>query len=165
VLGTLRPRDMMCTQALVPFTRSIELDTTGMPDGAYTVVVGGTKVPLIVASMATPVAPASGTLGNLLERAAPIDSVEVSIVSFDPIRIDITISGYLADGCTKLGDISQAVDGRRITVTVNTVRPRDAICTQAIVPFSQTVALSTSALAPGAYTLAVNDLEHELTLP
>jgi hypothetical protein len=164
-LVTTRPRDMMCTEALVPFARSIELDTAGLRDGAYTISVGGKELPLVIGARATPFAPASGALGQFVVRPAPIDSVEVSILGTNPARIDVTISGYLTDGCTRLGDIGQSVTGRRIEVTVYTERPRDAMCTQAIVPFTETVMLDTRNLAPGAYTLAVNGWEQELTLP
>ncbi|MBP8001188.1 MAG: hypothetical protein KA314_01475 [Chloroflexi bacterium] len=40
-VATTRPADMVCTQALVPFTQNIGVDIYGLPAGDYTVQVNG----------------------------------------------------------------------------------------------------------------------------
>lgn len=40
-IATVRPVDMMCTQALVPFEENIPVDIYGLPAGEYTVNVNG----------------------------------------------------------------------------------------------------------------------------
>lgn len=40
---TTRPADIMCTQALVPFRRSIPLNIVGLPAGIYSVEVNGLR--------------------------------------------------------------------------------------------------------------------------
>lgn len=165
VLVTTRPRDAFCTEALVPFEREIALETEGMPDGEYTVTVGGFELTLVLGASETPAAPASGALGNLLVRPAVVEDVQVTIPESDPVRVSVSVTGYYSDGCTTFHGVTQSVEGPRIILTVTTERPRDAMCTQAIVPFSETVPVDTEGIAPGTYTLEVNGLEQEITLP
>ena len=40
-IGTTRPADALCTEALVPFETTIALDVLGLKAGAYTVTVNG----------------------------------------------------------------------------------------------------------------------------
>lgn len=40
-IATVRPADMMCTQALVPFEENIPVDIYGLPAGEYTLNVNG----------------------------------------------------------------------------------------------------------------------------
>ena len=47
---TRRPIDMMCTQALVPFTRTVTLDTDGLDPGRYRVAVDGVEAMLEIPS-------------------------------------------------------------------------------------------------------------------
>lgn len=41
VLPTIRPEEMMCTQALKPFEKVVGLDVVGLKKGTYTVLVHG----------------------------------------------------------------------------------------------------------------------------
>ncbi|MFO7698547.1 MAG: hypothetical protein R6X16_15535 [Anaerolineae bacterium] len=165
VLVTTRPRDAFCTEALVPFEREIALETAGMPDGKYTVAVGGIELPLVLGAHKTPVGPASGAVGNLLLRDAVVEDVQVTLRGSDPVQVSVTVTGYYSDGCTTFHGTTQSVVGTRITLTVTTERPRDAMCTQAIVPYSETVEVDTDGIAPGTYTLDVNGIEQEIKLP
>jgi hypothetical protein len=165
VLVTTRPRDAFCTEALVPFEREIVLETAGMPDGEYTVAVGGIELPLVLGAQKTPVGPASGAVGNLLLRDAVVEDVQVTLRGSDPVQVSVTVTGYYSDGCTTFHGTTQSVVGTRITLTVTTERPRDAMCTQAIVPYMETVELDTDRIAAGTYTLDVNGIEQEIKLP
>lgn len=165
VLVTTRPRDAFCTEALVPFEREIALETAGMPDGEYTVAVGGLELLLVLGARETPSAPASGAVGNLLVRPAVLEDAQVNIRESDPVQIAVLVTGYYSDGCTTFHGVTQSVVGTRIVLMVTTERPRDAMCTQAIVPFSETVQVDIGGIAPGTYTLDVNGLEQEITLP
>ncbi len=158
------PSGMLCTEALVPFTREIALDTAGLPDGSYIVVVGEHEFPLAIGASAAPATPVSKPAGDLLIRPAVVEDVEI-LGSSDPLGLRVMVSGYYPDGCTSFHGTTQAVDGARIVLTVETERPRDAMCTMAIVPYSETVTVDVSGLRPGTYTLEVNGLTRELTLP
>lgn len=162
-VSAARPAGMVCTQALVPFTSEIALDTSDLPDGSYTVQVGEWELPLTIGVSVVPTAPASKPAGDLLIRPAVVEDIE--ILDSDPAELRVMVSGYYPDGCTKFHGTTQAVDDMRIVLTVETERPRDAMCTMAIVPYTETVTVDVSGLAPGAYTLDVNGQIRELTLP
>ena len=160
----VRPSGVACTEALVPFTREVALDTAGLPDGTYTVQVGEHELPLTIGASAIPTAPSKRPAGDLLIRPAVVEDVEI-LDSGDPTQLCLMVSGYYPDGCTTFHGTTMSVDGARIVLTVETERPRDAMCTMAIVPYAETVTVDVSGLAPGAYTLEVNGLTQELTLP
>ncbi len=82
---------------------------------------------------------------------APVDSV---IVTLENGQWVATVTGNLPDGCTEIGEITQSIEGNTIKVAVNTTRPADAMCTQALAPYSQTVVLQTP--DTGEYTVEVN---------
>lgn len=157
-----RPEDMTCTQALVPFTSEIVLETADLSDGSYTVQVGEWELPLTIGATAVPTKPVSKPVGDLLIRPAVVEDMEI-LRSGDGVQV--MVSGYYPDGCTKFHGTTQSVDDMRIVLTVETERPRDAMCTMAIVPYTETVTVDVSGLAPGVYTLDVNGLTGELTLP
>lgn len=69
---------------------------------------------------------------------------------------DVSVSGFLPDGCTEVSAVSQSVTGSAIEIAVETERPADLMCTEAIVPFTEKVSLDTSGLAPGSYTVMAN---------
>lgn len=160
----VRPEGMICTQALVPFTSEIALDTADLPDGSYIIQVGEWELPLTIGASATPTKSTSKPAGDLLIRPAVVEDVEI-LDSDDPAALRVMVSGYYPDGCTKFHGTTQSVDDMRIVLTVETERPRGAMCTQAIVPYTETVTVDVSGLAPGTYTLDVNGLTRELTLP
>ncbi|MHB1317598.1 MAG: hypothetical protein ACYCYF_03160, partial [Anaerolineae bacterium] len=165
VLVTTRPGEAFCTQALVPFEREIALETDGMPDGEYKVTVGEFELSLVLGAPETSAVPASGALGNLLLRPAVVEDVQVTVREADPVRVSVSVTGYYPDGCTTFHGVTQSVVDTRIMLTVTTERPRDAMCTQAIVPYSETVEVDTEGIPSGTYTLEVNGLEQEITLP
>lgn len=43
-ISTTRPKDMMCTQVVTPFTETVVLETADLPNGEYTVEVNGSPV-------------------------------------------------------------------------------------------------------------------------
>jgi hypothetical protein len=166
-VGTLRPADAICTQALVPYTHIIELDTASLPAGEYTVEVHGEQLHLMLAedgSAATPGESSSGAAEDVLTRPATIDDINVTVTTARPARLVVTISGYFPDGCTSLGTVTQRIEGRRIIFNVGTVRPRDAMCTMALVPFTEDIPLQVEGLSAGRYTVEVNGLTEEIDL-
>jgi inhibitor of cysteine peptidase len=74
--------------------------------------------------------------------------------------------GYLPDGCTEIDgiDVDREVDAQTFEVTIGTVRPRDAMCTQALVPFEETIELDVLGLPAGTYSVDVNGIVETFTL-
>lgn len=98
-------------------------------------------------------APSNG----LIEGEAYIDSLDVLILESFPVQVNVRISGSLPDGCTSLGDTTINYADNRFDIKIATSRPADAVCTEALVPFEQSVALDVLGLSAGDYTVAAGD--------
>lgn len=157
-----RDPEAMCTMALVPFSYTLALDAAGLAPGDNVVDVNGVTVPLEPSDEdAAPPAPGPAR-GDVIVGQASVEQLDVLILESFPVQINVVIEGHLADGCTRVGEISVSVAANRVRIVVNTERPRDAICTMALVPFRETVRLDNRQLTPGTYTVEVHGLTDEL---
>jgi len=102
--------------------------------------------------------------GDVIKGLAPVDSIELLILESFPVQVHVRVVGNLRDGCTKIDETSQERQGNTFTVTVTSARPKDAACTEALVPFDQTIALDVSGLKAGTYTVTVNGVSGAFTL-
>jgi inhibitor of cysteine peptidase len=104
--------------------------------------------------------------GEVIVGVADVESVELLIMESFPVQVTAVVRGNLRDGCTRIGTIDQEVlaDERRIAVQIGTVRPADAFCTQALVPYEERVPLEVRGLPAGEYTVDVNGLTATFTL-
>jgi inhibitor of cysteine peptidase len=84
---------------------------------------------------------------------ATIDSAELFIMESFPVQVQLLLRGNLADGCTTIREIRQERSGSEFEVTVVTYRDPQAICTMALVPFEERIALNVHGLAAGDYTV------------
>ncbi len=66
------------------------------------------------------------------------------------------IEGNLAESCTTIESVDQAVADGTIALTFNAVRPTGAVCAQALTPFTEEVVLDTEGLEPGDYIVDVD---------
>jgi inhibitor of cysteine peptidase len=80
-----------------------------------------------------------------------------------PLQVRILISGSLPDGCTTVYRTESTREGDRFTIKIFTLRERDAMCTQALVPFEVSVPLDVVGLPAGTYRVMVYDLTTEFT--
>jgi len=87
---------------------------------------------------------------------AHVDSIEMLILESFPVQIRALVRGSLSDGCTTIDQITQTRDGNAFQVTISTVRKATAVCTQALVPFEETIPLQVVGLKAGDYTVAIN---------
>lgn len=88
---------------------------------------------------------------------AYIDSVEIQLLESFPLQAQAIITGNLSDGCTTIDEIRQERTDDTFTLTVVTTRPADAMCTEALVPFAETVSLEILGLSAGDYTVTVGE--------
>ena len=86
------------------------------------------------------------TPGAVLTGTAQIETIELLILESFPVQIHAKVTGYLGDGCTTLGEITQVREGDTFKVTIATSRPADAICTQQLVGFEETLPLDVAGL-------------------
>lgn len=96
---------------------------------------------------------------------ATVESLDILILESFPVQVQVTVSGYLPDGCTELHEITVERQDQDFILTVRTRRPTgDIACTQALVPFEETVELDVEGLAAGTYTVTAHGLEDSFTL-
>lgn len=77
--------------------------------------------------------------------------------------VELLIKGALPDACTELHDIGQETRGHLIEVTFETRRPKGGVCAQVVRPYRFYYTLD-APLAPGDYTLRLNDSVHPFTV-
>jgi hypothetical protein len=91
-----------------------------------------------------------------MPNVATVESVVVNTQSTTPNEVEVTIKGYLPNPCTKVVRIEQQRNADTFTITLETVR-EGSNCIEVISPFEETVALDTNGLAPGTYTVSVQN--------
>ncbi len=104
--------------------------------------------------------------GEYIYGTAVVENIEILILESFPVQIHVIAKGYLPDGCTEIGDITKNMDGNTFTVTVETIRPADMMCTEAIVPYEKSIPLDVYGLKAGTYNVLVNSASgsFELTM-
>jgi inhibitor of cysteine peptidase len=143
---------------------------------------------VFVLTACTPIAPAPGTIpaaptpASLTQPAAPdsplqapgeseivrgeaqVDGIDVVVSTTAPAQVDVIVHGNLADGCTELDPPVIARTGDTFQITLTTSRDGALMCTQALVPFEQTITLDGAELAAGEYLVDVNGVTASFSL-
>jgi hypothetical protein len=154
-----------CPEPPVPFEISIYLDPGLLTPGAWTVVAGEATAALDIseADLGAPSPEETGAEGGsepgkiMMYDLAMVDSVTPLVRQGPPVQVELLIQGNLNDGCTELDGVLQQGQGTTdIVVYLQTQRPEDAMCTEALVPFDTTIQLEGD-FPPGDYTVTVND--------
>ncbi len=112
----------------------------------------------------TPEAEKPADAEELFIGEATVESIGIMILESFPVQVQVNVTGYLGDGCTTLGDIETTQEGDTFFVTITTQRPADAICTQQLVGFEESIALDVQGLPAGTYTVDVNGVTDTFTL-
>jgi inhibitor of cysteine peptidase len=99
---------------------------------------------------------------ELSERAI-IESAEPMFLESFPLQVRILVTGSLPDGCTTVYRTESTRKEDQFTVRIFTLRERDAMCTQALVPFDVSVPLDVYGLSAGTYRVMVYDFSTEFT--
>jgi len=95
---------------------------------------------------------------------AQVDSIDLLMLESFPVQIHLVARGNLPDGCTAIDQVTQARQGDTFKVTITTKRPAGKACTEALVPFEETIALDVAGLSAGTYTVDVNGVTGSFTL-
>ncbi len=166
-ISTQRTAELVCTQALVPFTQTIVLELAELAPGEYEVEAGG-----VVASFRL------GTADNNLTLPQPVPAPTIDfqgdLASVDSVtvRVDaatqiatVEVTGLLPDGCPELSPTEVLLVGSN-ALSLGLVRsvPRDMLCTAVITPFEKLITIDVSPLAPGEYSLGVNGVTAVFTI-
>ncbi len=165
-ITTVRPEDMECTEAEVPFQENIPLDVYGLPAGTYTVDVNGvTDTFTFDTDNILPDMPSDdqGNTEGPLTDLATIESAEVEETTMVPPAVQVNIKGTIPDGCV---GYLQVVRERRqanvIHLTVGRSLPDGVMCTMVITEFEESTIIHD--LESGSYILQVNDFTTEFTV-
>ena len=92
-----------------------------------------------------------------------IETADPLILESFPLQVNIKITGNLPDGCTTIYQTESEQDGNLFKVKILTLREKEAMCTQALVPFETSVPLDVLGLPSGTYRVMVYDVVTEFT--
>lgn len=116
---------------------------------------GATPTPdLPVQAVATPV-----------PELAQVDSVAINLLESFPVQVQAIARGNLPDGCTFLDAANSERQQNTFFVTLTTRRDETLACTEALVPFEQTIPIDAMGLPAGLYTVNVNGVTGRFELP
>ena len=98
-------------------------------------------------------------LGDELGQSEPslvwVDGVQAEVT--DSGQVAVTVQANYPDSCSTLGEVETVVEGSTVNVTMYAQKPPGVMCAQTLIPFEETVVLDVGDVAPGEYTLVVNE--------
>jgi hypothetical protein len=91
-----------------------------------------------------------------------VETIEVQLQ--DTATPQLLVSGNLPDGCTQLTGSEVERQDNTFEITLLAERPAEQACTEALVPFQETIPLEVTNLPAGEYTVNVNGKTQTFTL-
>ena len=88
---------------------------------------------------------------------AQVDEIEILILESFPVQVQVLVKGNFGDGCEQIKAINTERQDNTFIITITTHLVGE-ICTQALVPFEETIPLEVEGLPAGIYTVEVHDL-------
>ena len=67
------------------------------------------------------------------------------------------VTGFYPDACTRISDVDQDVEGSSFNINLMTGRLEELMCAQMLTQYTVSILLEVGGLAPGEYTVTVND--------
>jgi hypothetical protein len=92
---------------------------------------------------------------NMMRVDHSIESLEVRVLESFPVQVEVTVTGWIGDGCEADTIIRQNRADDLITLEIYRQLPADAICTMIARQFTETIRLD-SEFSSGIYSLNVN---------
>ncbi|KAF5412857.1 MAG: hypothetical protein C5S43_01225 [Candidatus Methanocomedens sp.] len=102
--------------------------------------------------------------GQFIYQDAAVEDIDIMILESFPVQVMVNARGYLPDGCTEIDSVTTSKARNTFTISITTIRPADAICTQAIVPFEESIPLNVLGLKAGTYDVKVNEVSDSFEL-
>jgi inhibitor of cysteine peptidase len=129
------------------------------------------SVLLFTGAILSACAPANGTEIPPVEEEytygerATVESIDVIFLESFPLQARAIVSGYFPNGCVELNEITVEHDGQDFILTIQTRQPAgDIACTEALVPFEESVSLDIYGLDAGTYNVIAQDQSTTFTL-
>jgi hypothetical protein len=123
-------------------------------------VSGAVSTPTIA-----PASPSQQVQAHTLPREAQVQSVDIKIIQAGPVLVNAIVRGSLSESCATFIDPQVRYTSKTFEIKLMTVSPDDRGCLQVTTPFEQSIALDTTNLTPGAYTVIANGVSTVFTLP
>jgi len=103
--------------------------------------------------------------GPVVELAT-VEGIDILTAESQPVQVFVVIKGYLPDTCTEIGTIIQNRAGNTFNITVKTYyyQQEDCICSNLMIPYTETISLEVYGLPSGTYTVDVNGVRGSFTL-
>jgi len=139
-------------------------ESTATPARAEPTATPAEAKPTATPAGAEPTTTPAKSGGATLSGTAAVGSIDLLMLESFPVQINVVAKGNLPDGCTTIDQVTHVRQGNTFKVTITTARPADRMCTQALVPFEQTIALDVYGLKAGTYTVDVNGVTKTFTL-
>ena len=98
------------------------------------------------------------------QQEANVDSIEILILESFPVQVNVRARGDLPDGCTTIDTVDTTRDGTRFNIIITTLRQTGDLCSEALVPFEETISLDVVDLPAGTYAVNVNGINGSFTL-
>ncbi len=95
---------------------------------------------------------------------ATVETIQVMTLESFPVQMQVVAQGYLPDSCTEINEIKTEREENNFNINISTKRPKEAVCTEAIVPFNETIPLDVQGLKAGNYTVNVNGVKGSFEL-
>ena len=100
----------------------------------------------------------------IIGESAYVDSADILFLESFPLQVHAVVKGNLPDGCTKIREITVEKEGEdHFIIHIITQKPDGLMCTQALVPFEENVALDVYGLPAGTYTVTAGEIETSFT--
>jgi hypothetical protein len=112
----------------------------------------------------TPGAADDGQSGGVTQGVARVDAIEVLILESFPVQVQVVARGNLRNGCVTIASVDLVREGQTFRVTIGTEWPTDVACTEALVPYEETISLPVSGLTAGTYAVDVNGVRDTFEL-
>jgi hypothetical protein len=159
VVNTFTPGLNDCIIDPIPFRTTIPLNTINLPDGEYTITVNDrvrTTFTMPIQQAAAPAEP----------RQIPVSNVTVDVGIGSPIPVDAFVSGEWPDLCAQLAEIRQEIVGNAFEIALlATAADPDCPPDYLGLPFRIAIPINVVELPSGSYTVSVNGVNTEFTVP
>ncbi len=96
------------------------------------------------------------TQAPITSHEAQVQSVDIGVMDTDPPQVNAVVRGNLSEACATLAPAQVNYAANVFEIKIVAVSPTDRGCAQVTTPFETTIALDTSDLPAGNYTVTAN---------
>jgi len=99
-----------------------------------------------------------------VEKEARVETVDVVILESFPVQARAIVRGNHSDGCTEIARFEESREGNTYRIRLYSRRPVDRECTEALVPYEESIGLDVRDMPAGEYLVDVNGISASFTL-